>query len=452
MRRNNKHGFTLVEMMLAIAITLLISGLFVTLIATIRASYYRTYNDNDCADIAAMYSEALENTVLYDVQNKTADTIKIGEHSILQNTNTACKIDFSSISNFNQVTATLPDGSVGTIDKWVIRMICSFDESTGEFRYKFFFLDNYIQPGYLHYVYEGSFWIPNYAEYVSHTIGVGDVYDSSTGSYGWDYNYSAGHLGYSVTCAPNGHDVGGLFVTDDMTNKIGGRQIYTRVSSTSSGGYAVDESSAVTNPNNGIPGTSSTITIAVVTTPGGTTGGDTTTGGTTGDEGTTTGDEGTTTGEGAGEITDPPTVTTTPAPTPTPASQPDSIDVSGSTGSSTSTQSTTHGQHWDPSVDVEMSWGTQHGANVPDTTVHQHVDFGGRHVTSLNITVTGDITNFPWADHRYEIIDNGGGNYTINYTHSDWRYNGPVSSFDFTVTTNGNTGATVTVNSYSYYD
>ena len=73
MKRSNKRGFTLVEMLLAIAITLLISGLFVTLIATVRASYYRTYNDNDCADIAAMYAEALENTVLYDVQNGAAD-------------------------------------------------------------------------------------------------------------------------------------------------------------------------------------------------------------------------------------------------------------------------------------------------------------------------------------------------------------------------------------------
>ena len=259
-------------MMLAIAITLLISGLFVTLIATIRASYYRTYNDNDCADIAAMYSEALENTILYDVQNKAADTIKIGDHSILQNTNTACKIDFSAIPNFNTATTTLDDGSVGTIDKWVIRMICSFDDSTGEFRYKFFFLDNYIQPGYLHYVYEGSFWIPNYSEYVSQTIGVNDTYNPTVGgSYGWDYNYTAGSVGYSVACAPAGEEVGGKFITPGaMATTIEGRQIYTRIVNNSMGGYNVEASSQITNPADGIPENSTVITIAAATTtPGG---------------------------------------------------------------------------------------------------------------------------------------------------------------------------------------
>ena len=270
MRRNSKRGFTLVEMMLAIAITLLISGLFVTLIATIRASYYRTYNDNDCADIAAMYAEALENTVLYDVQNKAADTIKIGDHSILENSNTACKIDFSRIANFNTVQATMPDGTVGTLDKWIIRMICDFDASTGEFRYKFFFLDNYIQPGYLHYVYEGSFWIPNYSEYVAQTIGVNDEYSPTTGgSYGWDYNYTAGTVGYTVDCAPRGEEVGGLFVIPgQMSTQIDGRQIYTRIVNNSMGGYAVEASSAVTDANHGIPTTSTTVTIAA-STPGG---------------------------------------------------------------------------------------------------------------------------------------------------------------------------------------
>ena len=284
MRRDNKRGFTLVEMMLAIAITLLISGLFVTLIATIRASYYRTYNDNDCADIAALYAETLENTVLYDVQHKSADVIKIGDHSILQNTNTACKIDFSYIDNFNTATATLPDGTVGTIDKWVIRMICDFDSSTGEFRYKFFFLDNYIQPGYLHYVYEGSFWIPNYSEFVTQTIGSNDTYSPTTGgTYGWDYNYSAGSVGYSVTCAPRGEEVGGLFVIPgSMSTSIEGRQIYTRIVNTRTGAYAVDSSSAVTDANHGIPTTSTVITIAEATPGGGTPGGGTPGGGTPG--------------------------------------------------------------------------------------------------------------------------------------------------------------------------
>ena len=267
MRRNSKRGFTLVEMMLAIAITLLISGLFVTLIATIRASYYRTYNDNDCAEIAAMYAEALENTVLYDVQHHQGDTIKIGDHSVLENTNTACPIVFAS--DFNRVTTTLEDGTVGTKDKWIIRMICSYDNSTGEFRYKFFFLDNYIQPGYLHYVYEGSFWIPNYPEFVQQTVGSNDSFSllhGTSGSYGWDYNYTAGSVHYSVRCDPAGQEVGGLFISPGhMTANFGSGNIHTRIVRNSLGGYVVDASSKITEANRGIPSDSTIVTIGVVT-------------------------------------------------------------------------------------------------------------------------------------------------------------------------------------------
>ena len=68
MIKTNKKGFTLLEMLLAIAITMIIVGLFTTLLVAIRSSYYRAYNDDDCADIAQMYAQALENQVLYDCQ------------------------------------------------------------------------------------------------------------------------------------------------------------------------------------------------------------------------------------------------------------------------------------------------------------------------------------------------------------------------------------------------
>ena len=258
MKRTNKHGFTLVEMMLAIAITLLISGLFITLIATIRASYYRTYNDDDCADIAAMYAEALENTILYDIQNHVAsDTIQLDSHSILTNTNGACRINFDGIDNFN---------SNGTDDKWIIRMVCHFDASTGEFRYKFYFLDNYINPGYLHAVYEGSFWIPNYMPYQAQTIGVNDTYDpASGGTYSWDYNYTAPATDYSITCSPDGVISGDDMNGASMVDTIGGNPIYTRINNDGYGAMGVDTSS----DRGSIPNSNTVITFTY-STPGGT--------------------------------------------------------------------------------------------------------------------------------------------------------------------------------------
>lgn len=157
MKRVNKKGFTLLEMMLAIAIAMVISGLFLSLIVAVRTSFYRAYNDDDCADIAAMYAKALENQILYDVQNHVSDSISISSTSELTSSNQA--FGFADrISNFNNSSAE---------QKWDIRMIAYYDESTGEFIYKFYFIDLYVNPGYCHYVYEGSFWIPEYPGFIN---------------------------------------------------------------------------------------------------------------------------------------------------------------------------------------------------------------------------------------------------------------------------------------------
>ena len=157
MKRVSKKGFTLLELMLAIAIALVISGLFISLIVAIRTSFYRAYNDDDCTDIAAMYARALENQILYDVQNGVTDTITIDSDGVL--TSTANNFGFADrIVNFNNSSSE---------QKWDIRMLAYYNEQTGEFIYKFYFIDLYVNPGYCHYVYEGSFWIPEYPGFIN---------------------------------------------------------------------------------------------------------------------------------------------------------------------------------------------------------------------------------------------------------------------------------------------
>ena len=243
MKRTNKHGFTLIEMLLAIAITLIISGLFLSLIVTIRASYYRTYNDDDCADIAAMYAEALENQILLDIQNDEDDIISINADGMLVNTSTTYPLNFNLIDNFNRAS---------TEKKWDIRMICYYNSDTNEFRYQFFFVDKYVNPGYLHYVYEGSFWLPYYAPYQNHTMGSGDEYDG-TGTYGWDYNVNGiSSPGFTISITPTTtQNVSGDLVT---TMESG---YYTRYANDGMGNMGV-----VTGTNTGrIPATSATVTI-----------------------------------------------------------------------------------------------------------------------------------------------------------------------------------------------
>ena len=244
MKKSNKIGFTLLEMLLAIAITLIISGLFFTLLVTIRSSFYRAYNDADCADIAQMYAQALENQVLYDCQNGVADTIKIDAHGVL--TSTANDFDFSNIENFN---------NAGTNQKWDIRMVCHFDSSTNIFSYKFYFIDKYINPNYLHYVYEGSFWIPNYMPYTNHNIGVGDSFTPGPGAvYSWDYNYSAPSNSFNITITNPGvvDGVGNLTPSSTEDN------YFTRVTTEGAGRMIGDR----TAPTASVPATSSSVTIA----------------------------------------------------------------------------------------------------------------------------------------------------------------------------------------------
>ena len=72
MKKKNKKGFTLVELMLAIALIVLISSLFISLMVAIKESYQRTYNANDATDYAQLYAQAIENVILQDTQRNVA--------------------------------------------------------------------------------------------------------------------------------------------------------------------------------------------------------------------------------------------------------------------------------------------------------------------------------------------------------------------------------------------
>ena len=242
MKRSSKKGFTLIEMLLAIAITLVISGLFITLIVAIKSSYYRTYNDDDCSEIAAMYAESLENTILYDIQNGISDTISLDSNSILTNTNHT--INFDAIDNFNRA---------GTNQKWDIRMVCIWDPTTNELTYKFYFIDLYVNPGYIHYVYQGSFWIPSYPAYQNHNMGSGDEFDpASTGAYDWDYNITSITNPFTLTVVNPGVVSGGELVGASMTGGY-----FTRITNDNLGNMIGDGSASAQ-----APATSSSITIS----------------------------------------------------------------------------------------------------------------------------------------------------------------------------------------------
>ena len=71
-KRKNKKGFTLVELLLSLAIICMIGGVIAGLCASIGSSFGTTYNLNDSADYAALFGKGFENSFLAITQGKGA--------------------------------------------------------------------------------------------------------------------------------------------------------------------------------------------------------------------------------------------------------------------------------------------------------------------------------------------------------------------------------------------
>lgn len=151
----NKRGFTLIEVMLAIAIICLIGGLFVELLCATTDSYYRTYNQNDAADYAQLYARAIENNILRDIDVSPDDTY---EYSIVGD-GSGCPyfLQREGTNLFSSGLAQITNSS--GVPKWRIYIgdvtytdhVCS---------YTLYMVDNYRNPGTLVLEYPTSFYVP----------------------------------------------------------------------------------------------------------------------------------------------------------------------------------------------------------------------------------------------------------------------------------------------------
>ncbi len=164
--RNSKRGFTLVELLLAMAIITIIGWTTVALMIAIKDSFMTTYNVNDSADYALLYANGFENSFLAATQNGTKATFRIRE------TDSVLCADYSSNEVFQpsqMKTVRLKDKA--TVDKWKVRMYFKFQEDASDptklstsqgIKYKIFVLDNYYSPNLkVMSVYEGTIWPPH---------------------------------------------------------------------------------------------------------------------------------------------------------------------------------------------------------------------------------------------------------------------------------------------------
>ena len=153
----SKRGFTLVEMMLALAIITIIGWTTVALMMAVKNSFMTTYNTNDSSDYAMMYANGFENAFLAHTQNNTTGKFYIDPTgSVLMQTSTKEVFTPRQMKTTNLTTNAV-------VDKWNVRIFFnySYTDASQIVKYKVYVLDNYYSPNKVMSVYEGSVWAPH---------------------------------------------------------------------------------------------------------------------------------------------------------------------------------------------------------------------------------------------------------------------------------------------------
>ena len=195
--RKNKRGFTLVEMLLSLAIICIIGGVIAGICVAISNSFSTTYNIDDSTDYAMLYANGFENSFLSKTCGQNGGKDDTWQWSVDPVSGVPCL----TIS-YNDGTPTpvfepkfINSGTSGD-SKWEVRMFYKWDSASQCVSYKIFIKDNYSKTHFV-YMYEGSFWVPRYSERANQE-GVGatrDIYlvdesdilekETFTTTYGW---------------------------------------------------------------------------------------------------------------------------------------------------------------------------------------------------------------------------------------------------------------------------
>lgn len=152
MRRvyKNKKAFTLVEMMLAIAIIMLTMDAFYGLILMSYQAHLKVFNTNDATDYAMLNARAIENVLVQAKEFSSGS----GAHKV------SCDGTIATLDNapmFTMTQVTYADGSA----KWKLDITFTPGSQKGEISYTIKVYDNYYNPGNLTTTYSSTVWVPH---------------------------------------------------------------------------------------------------------------------------------------------------------------------------------------------------------------------------------------------------------------------------------------------------
>lgn len=161
MRRvhNSKRGFTLVEMMLALAIITIIGWTTVALMIAIKDSFMTTYNVNDSSDYALLYANGFENSYLQHTRDNQDVTLGIDPANSILMAGTTPVFTPRQMKTTNRNTNQV-------VDKWIVRIYFKLDQTdySQAVKYKVFVIDNYYSPTRkVLCVTDGTVWAPHLA-------------------------------------------------------------------------------------------------------------------------------------------------------------------------------------------------------------------------------------------------------------------------------------------------
>jgi prepilin-type N-terminal cleavage/methylation domain-containing protein len=156
-KSKTKKGFTLVEVLLAVAIMVMTAGVFFSLMLVVMKSHSNVVAANDLADYAMLTGRAFENVVI------NAKNVGKGSNAITADGNKLC-LNGNPLFELDQYK-TFPDGE----DKWQMEFTAQVCEG-GIVKYTIHLTDSFTQNveglANFDYEYNGEVYVPHAKEVV----------------------------------------------------------------------------------------------------------------------------------------------------------------------------------------------------------------------------------------------------------------------------------------------